>query len=202
MKESLQREWLTDILEATPSIVFLALWRSDVDLQLSGWIGAGLAAALFIAFRYFRLQFNPIMLGINTHLLIITPIIMASFYAGARELSAALVAHSYRGVLVTVFLAGCGLSFFSERGFVGIGGLSMTSRWRYSGVLLAVSAVAVIWALSFTGGDFLAVAAPMVAMFGLRRFLIARALDTNQIVGIATVGVGSVLATGPDAETV
>ncbi len=201
MKQSLQREWLTDILEATPSIVFLALWRSNVDMQLSGWIGAALAATLLIAFRNFRIQFNPIMLGINVHLVIITPLIMAAFYAGAREISDALVAHSYRGVLVTVFVVGCALTVFSQRGFIGTDGLTKRSRWKYSGLLLTVSAATILWASTFTGGDLLAVAVPMVGMFGLRRYLIARALDTNQISGIAVLGTGSLLAAGQDIDS-
>lgn len=63
MNQSLQREWLTDILETTPSIVFLALWRSNVDMQLSGWIGAALAATLLVASRYFRIQFQSDHVG-------------------------------------------------------------------------------------------------------------------------------------------
>lgn len=201
MKQSLQREWLTDILEAAPSVVFLALWRSNVDMQLSGWIGAALAATLLVAFRYFRIQFNPIMLGINVHLVIITPLIMAASHAGAREISDALVAHSYRGVLVTVFAVGCALTIFSQRGFIGTDGLPERSRWRYSGLLLSVSAATILWAFAYTGGDLVAVAIPMVGMFGLRRYLIARALDTNQIGGIAVLGTGSLLAAGQDIDS-
>jgi len=76
-------------------------------------------------------NFNPIMLGINVHLVIITPLIMAAFYAGAREISDTLVAHSYRGVLVTVFVVGCALTVFSQRGFIGTDGLPKGSRWMY-----------------------------------------------------------------------
>lgn len=88
-------------------------------MQLSGWIGAALAATLLIACRYFRIQFNPIMLGINVHLAIITPLIMAAFHAGAREISDAFVAHSYRGGLVTVFLVECARTVFSTWFYLG-----------------------------------------------------------------------------------
>lgn len=70
----------------------------------------------------------------------------------------------------------------------------------YSGLLLAVSAATIFWAFTYTGGDLLAVAVPMVGMFGLRRYLIARALDTNQISGIAVLGTGSLLAAGQDTD--
>lgn len=200
MSTSLQRAWATDIVEAIPSVVFLALWRSDMDMQLAGWIGAALAAIQLIGFRYFRLQYNPIMLGINIHLLIITPLIMAAFTAGAREFSDMLVAHSYRGVLITVFLVGCGLTLVSPKGFIGIDNLSRTDCWKNSGILLAASAVAIAWAFNYTGGTLLAVGAPMIGLFGLRRFLVARTIDgSNQIDGIVALGAGSTLLAGADA---
>jgi hypothetical protein len=59
-----------------------------------------------------------------------------------------------------------------------------------------------VWAFGVTSGDFFAVAVPMLAIFGLRRFLIARAVDANQIVGVNAAGAGLLLATGPDMETV
>lgn len=203
MNTSLQRAWATDIVEAIPSVVFLALWRSDMDMQLGGWIGAALAAIQLIGFRCVRAQYNPIMLGINTHLLIITPLIMAAFIAGAREFSDALVAHSYRGVLVTVFLVGCCLTLVSPRGFIGVDNLPRADRWKNSGILLAASAFAIAWALNYTGGTLLAVAAPMIGLFGLRRFLVARTLDgSNQMGGIVALGAGSGLLGGADADGV
>jgi hypothetical protein len=203
MSTSLQRAWATDIVEAIPSVVFLALWRSDMDMQLAGWIGAVLAAVQLIGFRYYRVQYNPIMLGINIHLLVITPLIMAAFAAGAREFSDMLVAHSYRGVLITVLLVGCGLTLFSPRGFIGIDNLSRTDCWKNSGILLAASAVAIAWAFNYTGGTLLAVAAPMIGLFGLRRFLVARTLDgSNQIGGIVALGAASSLPGGTDADGV
>jgi len=36
VKESRQREWLTDIVESAPSVIFLALLRSGVDMETAG----------------------------------------------------------------------------------------------------------------------------------------------------------------------
>ena len=60
-----------------------------------------MAGLQLLAFRYHRLYNNPIMLGINIHLLLITPLIMITQWAGAAGLSESLLLHSYHGVLMT-----------------------------------------------------------------------------------------------------
>jgi hypothetical protein len=199
MRTSPQREWAIDILEAAPSIIFLALWRAGLDMQLAGWTGAALAAIQLIGFYRFRIPDNPLMLGINVHLLIITPLIMASLAIGAREFSDALVVHSYRCVLVTVFVVGCALTLSSRRGFIGVDGLSKAGRWRKSAILLVASAVAVLWAFFNTGSASFAVALPMIGLFALRRFLIARTLDNStRLSVIVAVGGGSSFLAGTE----
>jgi hypothetical protein len=192
VSRSLQREWLTDILESLPSIVFLALWRSDVDVELAGWIGVGLAAMVLIGFRVFRVDYNPILLGINVHLLVITPLIVTVSQMGALDLARALVASSERGVLVTVFAVGCALAAFSRRGFIGTDDRPGQSRWGYSSILLVASAAAMVWALTYTGNTLLAIAVPMMGLFGLRRLLVARWLDrSNRTDGSLAIGASS-----------
>jgi hypothetical protein len=179
MSESRQREWLTDILESAPSIVFLALWRTGFDMESTGWIGVGLAALMLIAFRLLRVRYNPILLGINFHLIVITPLIVMTYRLGATEFADTLVAYSERGVLVTVFIVGCALAAFSQRGFVGIGDLPSSSRWAHSSILLALSAAAILWAFTYTGSTLVAIALPLMVLFGVRRLLIARWLDNS-----------------------
>jgi len=195
VSRSRQREWVTDILESVPSILFLALWRSNADMELAGWAGAALAMMVLIGFRLFRVPYNPILLGINVHLLIITPLIVTVFHFGAQELGKTLVASSHRGVLVTVLLVGCALTVFSRRGFIGVEGLPDPTRWTYSSVLLAASIATVVWSFTYTGGPLLAIAVPIMALFGLRRLLIARWLDdgSNRIDGVIAAGAGSAL---------
>ena len=148
---SRHKEWLTDILESAPSIIFLALWRSDVDMELAGWIGVALAAATLIGLRLFRIPYNPILLGINVHLVVITPLIVTAYGLGSAEFARALVAGSERSVLVTVFVVGCALTAFSRRGFVGQDNLPATSRWIYSSILLAALAAAIVWSFYLRG---------------------------------------------------
>jgi hypothetical protein len=142
---SRQREWATDIVESLPSILFLALSQSGVDLKFTGWCSAAAAAIVLVGFRSCRQPFNPIVLGINIHLLIITPLIVGVFHFGAYGLGKTLLAFSHRGVLITVFAVGCALTLLSSRGFVGIAGLPDLKRRAYSLVLLAVSAASVAW---------------------------------------------------------
>jgi hypothetical protein len=127
----------------------------------------------------FRVWYNPILFGINVHLLVITPLIVTTFHFGAYELGRMLVASAHRGVLVTVFLVGCALTVFSRRGFIGIEGLPASRRWTYSFILLAASIAAIAWSFAFSGTAFVAIAIPMIALFGLRRLLIARWRDRD-----------------------
>jgi hypothetical protein len=69
---SRQREWLRGILEGSPSILFLLLSQNHFDMRLAGWTGATLAAAVLVGFGVLRVPQNPITLGINMHLLIVT----------------------------------------------------------------------------------------------------------------------------------
>lgn len=202
MSGSRQREWLTDILESAPSIVFLTLWRSDVDIELAGWTGVGLAAIVLLGFRLSRVHFNPILLGINVHLLIITPLIVTVSQMGALDFAGALIASSERGVLATVFIVGCALTAFSRRGFIGTDDLSTANRWGYSSVLLVAAAAAMVWAFTYTGNTLLAIAIPMMGLFGLRRLLVARWLDrSNRTDSSLAIGAGSAFAAEPAGDT-
>lgn len=176
--DSQQQHWLADIVESAPSIIFLALWRSDMDMETAGWIGVALAAAVLIGFRVLRLRYNPILLGINIHLVVITPLIVTVYALGASEFGSTLIASSERAVLVTVLIVGLVLTAFSRRGFIGVDDLSVASRWNHSSILLAALAAATVWSFSSAGGTLLTVALPMIGLFGLRHFLITRfALD-------------------------
>jgi hypothetical protein len=189
---SRQREWMRDILEGAPSILFLALWQSNVDIKFSGWAGAALAAIVLIAFRVFRLPYNPIVLGINIHLLMITPLIVAVFNFGAYGLGRTLFAFSHHSVLITIFFVGCALTVFSKRGFIGIDELPSGRRWAYSLALLAASVTTIAWSLTYKGPPLIALAIPIMVLVGLRRLLIARWLDRNgRSGGLLAVAPGS-----------
>lgn len=190
MKQSMQREWMSNILEASPAIVFTLLWRSAFDLQSAGWIAACLAATQLVAFRHFRLRHDPIMLGINIHLLLITPFIMGSYWAGLRGLGDVLSVHSYHGVLVTVFVVGVLLTCFSKRRFIGID-LPQSNWIKQSLFLLAATGIAIVWSFANSGDALLSVVLPLIVLFGLRRLLVARAYDRNGTatsIGLVSIG--------------
>jgi len=139
-------------------------------------------------------SYNPILLGINTHLLIITPLIVTIFRLGATELGRILVAGSERGVLVTVFVVGIGLTIFSPRGFIGAGDLPAGRRIAYSSILLLVLASSIVWSFAHAGSTLLAVGLPMMGLFAIRRLLIARLLDRGDLSGTGGLAIASTLA--------
>jgi hypothetical protein len=201
VRRSQQKDWLTDVIESAPSVVFVALWQGHMGLQAAGWTGAALAAAVLIGFRRYRVAYNPILLGINIHLLLMTPVIVALFRAGIPDFARMLVGYSQTGVLVTVFLVGCFLSVRSPRGFLGLSGVPAGKRHAYSAVLLAASAATVVWSLVLAAGagTLVTVGVPLMALFGLRRLMIARWNDrANDLSGLAA---GAALAASPAPDT-
>lgn len=199
MRTSRQKEWLTGAIESAPPVAFLALWQSQAGLEAAGWTGAALAAAVLIGFRHYRVPYNPILLGVNTHLLLATPVIVALFRLGAPDLGRTLVGYSHRGVLVTVFLVGCALTLVSQRGFLGLSGLPAAKRQACSAILLAASAATILWSFVFAAGSntLLTIAVPLMALFGLRRFLIARWHDRSHEADGFVVGGGPAFAAPP-----
>jgi hypothetical protein len=171
------------------------LSQNHFDIRLAGWAGAALAAIVLVAFSVLRMHQNPIALGINIHLLIITPLIVLVFYLGAQDTGRMLFASAYRGILVTIFVVGCALTAFSRRGFIGIEQLPTTRRWSYSLILLAASAATIAWSFSSARPTSLAIAIPIMALFGLQRLLVARWLDRgDQSDGLFLLAPDSALA--------
>lgn len=162
------------LLEIAPSFGFLAFLRSGIEPQTAGWVGTALAAAVLISFGAYRKRFNPILLGINIHLLIITPLIVMVFYWGALETGRTLVTYVHQAVLVTIFATGCVLALGFRDGFFAHEGLSRRTAMAYSTILLAASLGAIVWTFGYANGVVLGVALPVMAMFGLRRLLVAR----------------------------
>jgi hypothetical protein len=198
---SRQREWLRGILEGAPSILFLLLLQNHFDMRIAGWTGAALAALVLVGFGVVRVPQNPIALGINMHLLVITPLIVVLFYVGAQDSGRMLFGFAYRGVLVTIFVVGCVLTASSRRGFIGVERLPPARRWSYSLILLAATAAAVAWSFTYNGPASFAVAIPIMALFGLQRLLIARWLDRGgQSDGSLLLAPGSALTSGDSSQ--
>ncbi|MFS4438483.1 hypothetical protein ACMA5I_09725 [Paracoccaceae bacterium GXU_MW_L88] len=153
----------------------MAIWRATGDLEAAGWTGCALALLVLIGLRSARAPFNPIFLEINLHLIVITPLIIGLYRFGASDSAARLEGVSYHAVLVTIFLTGLILTVASPRGFVGQDDPRSTGSVRAkSALMLAASFIGIIWASLNDGSAFIAVGLPIIALFALRRVLLAR----------------------------
>lgn len=167
------------LLEMAPSFGFLAILRVGNDAQTAGWVGTALAAAVLMTFGLRNKRFNPILLGINIHLLVITPLIVMVFYAGALEAGRTLVAYAHQAVLVTIFATGLVLTLGFRDGFLAHEGLSRRSAMVASTILLAASLGAIVWTFASAQGVVIGIALPIMALFALRRLLLARWQSRN-----------------------
>lgn len=191
--KSHQQQWLQDIFESLPSVAFLLVWRQSGDLPLAGWCGALLALIAFVVFYAVKSKMNPVLLGVNLHLLLVTPLIVGTFSMGFTDLGVFLAAYAHSAVLLSVFVAGLGLTVFTSRGFIGSAGLPARQKRRLSLVLLAVSASGMIWAMSTPESSLVPVIVTLTALIGGRRFLLAREADNS---GASAIALPAVLADG------
>lgn len=166
------RDWLPGMLEAIPSFVFLLIWRASEVLETAGWAGVFLAGAVLLAFPMFKVAFNPIFLGINIHLVVITPLIVGLHRGGFTRVAHLVEQQSYFSVLLTIFATGCFLTLCSRKGFLGTKGLPTSAVRQGSIVMLAASAAAIVWATTVEGYGFFAVGLPIIALFAVRRALL------------------------------
>lgn len=170
-----QRQWLTDAAEALPSAIFILLLRSGIDLEVAGWTGVGLAALQLVIFRAADLKHNPVMLGVNVHLLIITPVIVGLAWSGALGLSRFLEEHAYEGVVTTVFVtlliqALIQTLIQSPRQSTSQE-LGQNRAGKADLIMICAAAVAAVWAHTSTGGPLFSVAIPLIMLIALRRYL-------------------------------
>ncbi|MEO1111989.1 MAG: hypothetical protein AAFY05_06635 [Pseudomonadota bacterium] len=191
--KSHQQQWLLDIFEGLPSVAFLLVWRQSGDLEFAGWCGAALALISFVLFLAVKSKMNPVLLGVNLHLLIVTPLIVGTFQLGFTDLGALLAAYAHSAVLLSVFVAGLCLTVFTKRGFIGSAGLPALQKRRYCLVMLAVSASGMMWAMSTPESSLVPVIVTLTALIGGRRFLLARQADNS---GASAIALQAVLADG------
>ena len=108
------------------------------------------------------------------------------------------------GVLVTVFIVGLLQTVFSQRGFIGMDGISPSLRLKLSAIMLLVSALGIFWAVVNQGDRFITIGVPIISMLALTHLLKAWAADnaknTNSI-GIAAAAGASNAAGVSDEHT-
>lgn len=184
---SQQRLLLQDLFESLPSLVFILIWRQSGDLEIAGWSSALIAGIVFLIFGLCKFRMSPIMLGVNCHILLATPLIVGIFRLGFFELGTVLAAYAHSGVLLTVLLSGFLLSLFSRGGFIGDMKVSRACRRRYSGILLSLCAAGAIWALFTPESSLIPVIVTLTVLIGVRRFLLARHADSSNLPAIAGI---------------
>ncbi len=165
---------MVELTEAAPSVLFVVLWRLTDNLELAGWTGTALALCVVLAQSHQKIHPHPIVLGINTHLIIITPLIVGLYQLNFHGMASLIESNSFWGVLVTIFVVGCALTLWSSRGFLGFDGPKTDASQRGSLILLCGSAAAIFWAASQGSQGFVAVGLPITGLFLLRRFLLSK----------------------------
>jgi len=191
MVKSRQTQLVLDLLEGLPSVGFILLWRQTGDLEFAGWIGSGLALAVFALFRLLKGRMHPVLLGVNCHILLVTPLIVGLIRLGGGAVAEAIVPYSYGGVLLTVTLVGVALSLFPRSGFAGVSDLDGRLGSRLSLLMLAVSAAGTAWALAVPDKALLPVVVTLTLLIVGRRFLLARWSDsTDGAAALASASAG------------
>lgn len=174
-----QKRWLTDLLEGLPSIIFILLWRQSGDIEMAGWIGTYAAFGVLGLLFFMKTPMNPVLMGVNIHMVLATPLIVGLFRIGQTDIARFLAANAHAGVLVTVFAVGVVLTFYSKRGFSNLANVSVSKQRLYSLVLLGICGAGAIWGLTTEGSSFVPVVATLTVMFLGRNFLQARLSDKN-----------------------
>ena len=118
MRGSNQNRILLMFAENTPTIAFLITLQITGELRIAGWVGAIASALTFAAFHRFGLSFHPILLAINLYLLMVTPVIETVYLLELQALGKIMVANTQVGVLLSIFIVGCFLTVFSQKGFM------------------------------------------------------------------------------------
>ncbi len=188
MTKTRQKTLMIDLLESAPSIVFLIFLRNQSGLEIAGWVGCLAALMVFVALYLLNHKPHPVLLGVNLHILLATPVIIGIDYFGAEQLASFLANHAHKGVLLTVFFVGVLQTVFLAGGFIGRLDLPHKIQTKYSCYMLVAGFIGLIWAFGSETGAFLGVLLPLTAMIGLRNFLLARWHDNNSSAGALYVG--------------
>ena len=173
-----QSEMLKNIGESAPALVFVAFWQAGWGMDLAGWTASGVAAVVLAVFWIRKVSPDPICLGINLHILLITPVIVGMIAAGYAEMGQTLAAFAYPAVFATMFLTGL-ITILLGRSLVR--GSSRATAFRGGNLaLLALMVAGGIWAMTYEGAPLLQVALPVMGLFLTRRYLLARSADRSE----------------------
>lgn len=199
MVESWRMRWLTDLMEGLPSVVFIVLWRQSGDLELAGWAGSAAAFGVLAVLAAIRVRMHPVLIGVNLHILLATPVIVGLFRIGQADIGAVLASHAHGGVLVTVLIAGLVQTILRDDGFSALPGVARRTQIFWSCVFLGVCALGAVWALSRPESTLVPVAVTLTVLFLGRNFLKARSMDHGRT-GLAAASMGLLGDGSPASE--
>ncbi len=177
MEPSRQSMILTRLIENVPSIVFFAALYALDDLRMAGWMTWPFVVAVFAGYGARKFNPNTIMLGINLYMLVVIPTAEILLLLDQKATALRLADHALSLVLVAIFLTGCVLTFFTKNGFVGIPCPTRKTNMQYSGTLLGVSFLTVLWSFIVEAERMIEVGIPLLILFGTQHLLQARILD-------------------------
>ncbi|WP_170769192.1 hypothetical protein [Ruegeria lacuscaerulensis] len=172
-----QKRLLLEIFENLPGISFLILARALEDQRLAGWVGAILAVCVCGLYARKILRPQPILLGINLFMVVITPLIELLALSGYRGAANVLIGNIDTLVLTSIFLIGVFLTCFSTKGFLTYETQCRKKTHLHSGLLLALCAVGIVWSLIVGQNDLISLVLPLMLLFEAQRFLRAAASD-------------------------
>jgi hypothetical protein len=195
-----QKRWLTDLMEGVPSIVFILLWRQSGDLEFVGWVGSALCLMVLGALIGMKVRMHPILMGVNIHILLATPLILGLFRLGFDGVGDVLAEYAYGGVLVTVFAVGFAQMLFSRSRFAALENVTDRVQLVFSAVLLAFCACGAVWALLTPGSRFVPVVVTIAALIMGRNFLQARLSDKSAGAGVLVTGSAAAPGTSQDVQ--
>lgn len=197
-----QKRLFTDLLEGVPSVLFILIWRQTGDIQTAGWLSAAAALGMFAVLLFARVRMHPVLLGVNLHILLITPLIEGLYRAGADPLAQALAANAYPGVLASVFLAGVGQFLFMKDRFSALASVSRAQQTRYSLTMLVVCAAGAVWALFAASDPLVPVVVTLTVLILGRNFVAARHADASGTAALAIGSAGQVKGSQSVPETI
>lgn len=152
----------------TLAFPFIVYGRVDLSLAASGFlVGAILAVPISVLVLWAKQPLNPILVGTALWLWLGA----LGFNVPIAELAAWLTSTQACGLFVAALLAGAGVTLFSRLGFLACRGVEGTLARRYSLILLALAAGAVVWSWVFRHDVRLGGGLPFIALNVARRLL-------------------------------
>jgi hypothetical protein len=164
-----------EVIQFAPILTLASTFvvSGEVDLERAGTLFVVAAAEALVitgVLAAFRLALNPILLGTNLWL-----VIGALAFGLSIEPLAALVSRTRAvGLFGCALIVGGLLTAFAPRGYVGVELRDRGTVRRGSLIMLALTAVALVWSWSFVADIRLGGGLPFIALNVSRRVLARR----------------------------